>query len=656
MNEDLIQRVKSTLKEESYSMNEIWLRDCIEYFISENNSITYKEILKFVKTQWQLSDLREINNDNGCLPRNLDQQKNIVLNGTYILQMDKMYDISTSKYKQLEQIRNISNANIEATEDFKPQAWEPRKKRMLMLHLTDGIQDVSAIEYQTITSLNDTLLPGYKVMIIGPVKCRRGVILLEQGKFKEIGGEVESLSITNALENVLARALNCPENPDPYNDKDQQIRNEKSCVTNDPFEDDFEVNLEEVTQIEQRSQEASSTGSTNKRSYIQTNLVDKRSNNQQNFLSSNNSSNGDEENKKNNIIETLDADDELLEMIDENQIIAPTSCTSTNNESTDREIKNVAKPFQVLPKESNDDTIEDDIIVVTDKDRKIRCQSVTTDKGNIMSHSDVYFPEDDFNFDDIDMSAIKESKDVTPKDKESDKQTNLKTNKSFLFQSHSNCESSQYKINKINPSGASSSIQVKHQKEIGNKRFAASPPPVNSSKIRCIGETSNQEKGVRKISEFVKKKDVQEEIPDKFCDFICDILKETVKEVMFRTVRGQFITFGKLSRKNFCWHLEGTITDKTAAIDVAVASEILERFLGFSVKEFSQKRKLAKVNAELEHELRMACRNAELKLKQLDALLELELKPDQTTKVVNITPLTDEQKEIIDKRLRALKI
>lgn len=44
-------------------------------------------------------------------------------------------------------------------------------------------------------------------MIIGPVDCRRGVILLEDGKYEEVGGEVESLLTPNALENVLARAL-----------------------------------------------------------------------------------------------------------------------------------------------------------------------------------------------------------------------------------------------------------------------------------------------------------------------------------------------------------------------------------------------------------------------------------------------------------------
>lgn len=72
----------------------------------------------------------------------------------------------------------------------------------------------------------------------------------------------------------------------------------------------------------------------------------------------------------------------------------------------------------------------------------------------------------------------------------------------------------------------------------------------------------------------MKTKNVQEEIPVKICDFICDIIEETVKEITFKTVRGQFTTFGKLSRKNSYWQLEGTISDKTAAIDVSVASEV----------------------------------------------------------------------------------
>lgn len=49
--------------------------------------MTDRHIFEFVEGQWQLSDLREISNENGCLPRNLVQQAHTVLTGTYILQV-----------------------------------------------------------------------------------------------------------------------------------------------------------------------------------------------------------------------------------------------------------------------------------------------------------------------------------------------------------------------------------------------------------------------------------------------------------------------------------------------------------------------------------------------------------------------------------------
>ncbi len=76
--------------------------------------------------------------------------------------MEKIFDISQSKYKQLEKIRQVSSENVEATEnentnqDDKFQAWEPKSKRMLQLFLTDGICDITAIEYKPIRFLKVT--------------------------------------------------------------------------------------------------------------------------------------------------------------------------------------------------------------------------------------------------------------------------------------------------------------------------------------------------------------------------------------------------------------------------------------------------------------------------------------------------------------------
>lgn len=49
---------------------------------------TDDDTLTFVTAQWQLSDLREISNEKGCLPKNLAAQKSTMLPGKYMLQVN----------------------------------------------------------------------------------------------------------------------------------------------------------------------------------------------------------------------------------------------------------------------------------------------------------------------------------------------------------------------------------------------------------------------------------------------------------------------------------------------------------------------------------------------------------------------------------------
>lgn len=86
---------------------------------------------------------------------------------------------------------------------------------MLQLTLTDGVQEVEAMEYTPVSALNINLSPGIKIRLTGPVTARRGRIMLEPHNVKVLGGNVDDLAITNAAENVLARALKLPENPNP---------------------------------------------------------------------------------------------------------------------------------------------------------------------------------------------------------------------------------------------------------------------------------------------------------------------------------------------------------------------------------------------------------------------------------------------------------
>lgn len=106
------------------------------------------------------------------------------------------------------------NSEVTAEEKIYSK-WEPKGKRMLLLHLTDGTQSVQATEYALIPLLNLDILPGSKILIKGPVECRKGVFLLRPNNMQLLGGEVEELVSVNAPENILARRLGLPENPNP---------------------------------------------------------------------------------------------------------------------------------------------------------------------------------------------------------------------------------------------------------------------------------------------------------------------------------------------------------------------------------------------------------------------------------------------------------
>ena len=140
-------------------------------------------------------------------------------------------NVGQSAYSQHCKITKGLETNDDVSADKKiPAKWEPRGKRTLLLNLTDGIQTVEALEYVPISALNLDMIPGTKVLLKGPVECRRGIILLRQGNIELLGGEVSDLVSCNAPENVLARLIGKPENPSPvYGNYSERI-----AATNEP--------------------------------------------------------------------------------------------------------------------------------------------------------------------------------------------------------------------------------------------------------------------------------------------------------------------------------------------------------------------------------------------------------------------------------------
>ncbi|XP_008546115.1 recQ-mediated genome instability protein 1 [Microplitis demolitor] len=610
--------VRIQLHAEHFMMNDCWLKDCVDYYTTEvNPQAVQAEIVKFVKDQWILSDLREINNQRGCLPKNLAQQKVTSLPGVYILQVEKGYDISTSKYKQLEKIRKVSSENIEVTENERNPSWEPKTKRMMNLYLTDGIQDVTAIEHKPIPFLKDHILPGYKIMIKGPVVCRRSVIMLESNNCSHVGGEIEALLIKNATENVLARALKVEENPDPYNDKPKDEGDNELKLLDEYMDIDIDA-LEEIEKKYGSKTDAKppstkktpsnpSSGSKRRESVMLDSLpvtFDTIPEIENDFAD--------------------DFDDEFIG-IDETNLNVVGSSDSPAAEPENTKIISTAKKVERLssvddfPTDLDFDDFEiDSLDIKEEMSNKIkentfanaRSSAVTS---NIKSNATVN-TKSTFNFKLSNSSSSKATESSETSVKTTDKIQAVP-----LF-SGSVVSRSPMKNDKVSPSNQKTT-----------KPFAT--PSKNPPKAARKETPKTNPKNERKITNFFEKKLSDEKKPspppiDSY-DLIKDIEKiMPVSKEMDKKIKGTIVSLKQLEKRNSDWYLEGVVSDNTGSISVAFSPSILKRLIGFSLSEFSAMKKLKKTNPEVEKELRQGLRGAEFKLSNLHSLLKCKLLPN----------------------------
>lgn len=190
-----------------------WFKQCVDFFMSDNPNCDAKDLSSMVIEQLSLSDFQEI--ALFSLPANLNNCDKKMLNGKYCLQVNTILDVGQSCYSQYNIIAKRDTSNTEIG-DNKPAPWEPKSHRMLKMMCSDGKQDIVAMEYEPLHCLKEPFIPGFKIVVIGPVEYRKGVLLLKSSNVHFIGGEVEHLLIKNAPLNVLCRALNKPELENPY--------------------------------------------------------------------------------------------------------------------------------------------------------------------------------------------------------------------------------------------------------------------------------------------------------------------------------------------------------------------------------------------------------------------------------------------------------
>ncbi|XP_022165868.1 recQ-mediated genome instability protein 1-like isoform X2 [Myzus persicae] len=309
-----------------------WFKQCVDFFISDNPNCDVKDLSAMVVEQLSLSDFQEIGLFS--LPANLNNCDKKVLTGKYCLQVNTILNVGQSCYSQYNILVKRDTSNTEIGDD-KPAPWEPKTHRMLKMMCSDGQQDIVAMEYESLQCLKEPFIPGFKIVVVGPVEYRKGVLLLKSTNVHFIGGEVEHLLIKNAPLNVLCRALNKPELENPYIFSNIEVENAVMEV-HEPSDIIPPRRIENVSTVGIREQNS---------------VIPPTSTNQSNNTNSNHTGSG--------IItydDFFDGDDDLLYLTQMAEI--ETKFTESNNVSlqtfgTDQNNTKVNKTTIAVPKNNN---------------------------------------------------------------------------------------------------------------------------------------------------------------------------------------------------------------------------------------------------------------------------------------------------------------
>ncbi|XP_061115747.1 recQ-mediated genome instability protein 1 [Conger conger] len=189
-----------------------WLEACSDWLAREAGGapVSQTRLNQQALEQWLHTDLRVLAHP--VLPP-LGRALKTELSGSFCVQMDSALDVSRPAYAQLRQRRGTDCANegVSAATQASLRPWEAAPTRVLVLRLTDGVQDLEAMEYQPVPGLNADLPPGTKLLLHGRLECRLRVLLLTPANVRVLGGAVEELQEVLSQNGVLARVLGLPQ-------------------------------------------------------------------------------------------------------------------------------------------------------------------------------------------------------------------------------------------------------------------------------------------------------------------------------------------------------------------------------------------------------------------------------------------------------------
>lgn len=181
-------------KHNGVSVSKTWISEQLRNGISNAEQI-YKT--------WLITDITDTHPD-PLPPETINMEiPKCKLEGPFTLQLISVMDVGSSCYSQL---KKLSGKSIPQSTQNNTQYNEPPPSRMMFLTLTDGTNVITAMEYKPCSQLSVNLLPGSKI-VVSNVTLRIGMLLLEPGSFRILGGCVESLRAQYTQEQVLKFAL-----------------------------------------------------------------------------------------------------------------------------------------------------------------------------------------------------------------------------------------------------------------------------------------------------------------------------------------------------------------------------------------------------------------------------------------------------------------
>ncbi|XP_066137412.1 recQ-mediated genome instability protein 1-like [Euwallacea fornicatus] len=586
-----------------------WLESCIDWCKNDlPPNYTLQHLQNMVYEQWLVLDLREV--EITCLPLGMSSKKKHSLTGIYYLQLMQIIDISKPKLWQLQRIRNNVAKNTDIEKDF--------GKRVLQLTLTDGVQEVEAMEFKPIECLSINLLPGTKFKITGPVVIRNGRLMLEPNNIKNLGGSVDDIIISKAAENVLARALGLPENPAPHAFDEKMLE-----VPDVQTESELNKNL---NQHRPAPQNPPLNGSMN-RPRNPNPLPNHNRNRQQQSA----------------IHQEFEIDDELLRELEED--FEESSVTHfKNNISVKGNSRSCGSPDLFEEHEMDDDLLNQHLDQLDAREKQIKVNGLQ----NVVSNSskdpknEVIILDDSFDNIDIDshldhiddeMANLPCSTQVVRDFKERLKSPELK------LKSRPSKKLAQSKLNfasKGSPSCSTTNVHVGDNQDPFDIHIHSSKKPQDRVPLDLFNESLKKTGCVSLGVNSSNNKNMQE-LPrvnimkiEKLKNLIPDIGKGKFKlKAKFKCVQD------KLSTVDGKYYLTISVTDASGELIVQVHPRIVEKFAESSAERLEHLRKLS-LNSEtsVKDELFRVLRNIHSKLVALDNVIEVQVTKGEKHPVV----------------------